>query len=59
MLRGSLLFPLRLISPVTIVLGILFINIFEKVLSKFHKNVDLLFAKYIARPLMKLTFNII
>jgi hypothetical protein len=58
-IRGSLLFPFRLISPLTVVFGITFINAFQKIFSIFHKNVDLLFAKYIARPSLKLTFNII
>ena len=59
MIRGSLLFPIRLISPLTVVFGITFINTFQKVFSIFHKNVDLLFAKYIARPSLKLTFKVI
>jgi hypothetical protein len=59
MIRGSLLFPIRLISPLVIIFGITFINIFQRVFNILNNNLDLLFAKYIARPSLKLTFNII
>lgn len=58
-IRGSLLFPIRFMSPLITVFGITFINSFQKVFSIFHKNADLLFAKYIARPSIKLAFNVI
>lgn len=51
-------FPYKIIAMMSILVGISFIICFQAILKKINKNIDKLFAKFIARRLAGLVYRI-